>query len=304
MIGRREFLATAILAPATLAQAAQQRAAVTFGFSLYGMRDLELDRALETCARLGYDAVELACMPGYHAEPRRLSADERTKLRGRLRELRLSLPALMENLPLDDDKTRQGHLDRLRGAAELGHDLSPDAHPLIETILGGKPGQWDMARMRFADRLAEWARVGEKTRTVIAVKPHRSNALNLPEHATWLIEQVKSPWVRLAYDFSHFQHRNLTLANTLQTLLPLTRFIHVKDVRMMKDRFQFLLPGDGDIDYPAYFKQLQAAGFQGCVCVEVSGMVSGQKGYDAVAVARRCHENLSPAFRQAGLRPQ
>lgn len=308
MLSRRRFLvqsgvclAGGMVCPATWGQ--QPRPAISFGFSLYGMRSLTLEAGLEACARIGYDAVELAAMPDWPADPRRLTREQRQRLRQRLRDLNLSLAALMENLPLDGDaQSHASHLERLRAAAELGHDLAPDAPPLVETILGGKPGQWDKLRRQFADRLSAWARLGEKARTVFVVKPHRLQAMSLPEHAVWLMDQLKSPWVKLGYDYSHFQFRQLSLEDTLRTLLPHTRFVHVKDVRLDKERVQFLLPGDGQIDYPALLKGLQAGHYRGCVCVEVSGMLSGQKGYDPLAAARRSYDNLVPAFRKAGLR--
>lgn len=306
-LSRRQFLAGTLAGSTTLPAALAgdpKKPAISFGFSLYGMRSLGLVPGLEACAKIGYDAVELAVMPGWPADPRGLTKDERRRVRQRLRDLNLTLPALMENVPLDvDDKAHQAQMERLRAAAELGQELAPDTPPLIETILGGKVGQWDMLRKRFAERLADWARVGEKTRTIIAIKPHRSNAMNLPDQALWLVQQVKSPWIRLGYDYSHFQYRDLAMADTIKAMLPQTRFVHIKDVRLDKGRVQFLLPGEtGQIDYASLLKQLHGGGYRGCVCVEVSGMISGQQGYDPIVAARRCYQNLAPAFQKAGLR--
>jgi inosose dehydratase len=305
---RREFLKQAgacaaggILTPAS--SAGVKPAPMTFGFSLYGMRSLSLATALETCSKIGYDAVELAVMPDWPADPKRLGADDRRRVREQIQSHKLPLPALMENTPLDrDDAAHRAQLDRLKAAAELGHDLSPQKPPLIETILGGKPGQWDELKKTFADRLGDWAQLAEKAKTVIAVKPHRSGAMNLPEHALWLLDQVGSPWLQLVYDYSHYEHRDLTMADTLRALAGRTRFVHVKDVKLDKGQAQFLLPGDGTTDYAALFKELKAAGYGGCVCVEVSGQIHGRKDYDPVAAARRCYANLAPAFEKAGVR--
>jgi len=304
-LDRRGFLGAAVATTLGMSslQARQQPPAIPFGFSLYGMRSLSLDDALAACAKIGYDAVELAVMPGWPADPRSLNKDARRRLRERLRTLNLQLAALMENTPPDaDDKVHRTQLDRLQAAAELGRELSPDATPVIETILGGPAGQWDKLRQRFADRVASWAQVAAKTRTVIAVKPHRSNAMNLPEQGLWLLKQVNSDWIRLGYDYSHFQFRQLTVADTLKAMLSQTRFVHVKDVRLDKGRVRFLLPGEGTIDYVDLFTRLRTSGYRGCVCVEVSGMIHSQIGYDPVATARRCYQNLAPAFQKAGIR--
>ncbi len=140
------------------------------------------------------------------------------------------------------------------------------------------------------------------SRTIIAVKPHVGNALHTPEGATWLLRQVDSPWLKLAFDYSHFVLRGLPLEKTITTLLPDSVFIHVKDARGNADKFEFLLPGVEGIDYPDYFRCVRAAGYRGPVVVEVSGQISGRPGYDPIAAAKRSYANLAPAMKKAGLR--
>lgn len=301
---RRRFLArtAATLAVMSPAHGQDARPVMPFAYSLYGMRSLTLDNALDACAKIGYDAVELALMPGYHAEPKRLGKDERRRLRDRLRTLRLGLAGLMENLPLHGDaQTHRDHLTRLQAALELARDLAPDGPPILETILGGGVNDWDKLRRTFADRLGEWARVAERFKTVVAVKPHRGNAMNRPEHALWLMEQVKSPWIQLAYDYSHFQHRDLTIADTVKALARHIRFVHIKDTRLIEKRATFVLPGDGGVDYPALLRALADNGYRGPICVEVSGQVSSQKDYDPLAAARRAYANVAPAYAKANV---
>jgi inosose dehydratase len=308
---RREFLA-ALAAGITLAHPATRRLAaqpseraarVTFGFSLYGMRSLKTADALKTCAEIGYDSVELVCNEGWPCDPSSLSGDARRDIRSQLESHKLELPALMENLnALATGDAHRKNLDRLKAAAELGHALSPDAPPVIETILGGSPAKWDEAKGRMAESLKEWAKVGEQTKTILAVKPHVGGALHTPDGALWLLSAVDSPWIRLTYDFSHYRLRNFDLAASLKELLPKSVFIHVKDAKGAADAFQFVLPGDGDIDYVRYFTQLKDSGYRGGVVVEVSGQLHTKPGYDPVAAARRSYENLAPSFAKAGLR--
>ncbi len=308
---RREFLAASAAAfgAAMLGSFRDAGAAdaeppgVTLGFSLYGMKTLPADDALAACAKIGYDAVELVCMPDWPTAPAKLSKDARRGLGARLAELNLSLPALMENfnLGVDDDADR-AQLDRLKAAGELAHDLAPDNPPLVETVVGGKAGQWPQVKARFAERLAGWARVAEQTKTVLAIKPHRFGALNTPADAVALVKQIDSPWLKLAYDYSHFQFRDMPLSDTLKEMIPLTRFIHVKDTVLDKGQARFVLPGEGGFDYVPLLRKAVALGYRGCICVEVSGMVSGQPGYDPIAAAKRSYENLTPAFEKAGIK--
>lgn len=298
-INRRECLqlGAAALIGTPLAAADKQAAKMTFGFSLYGMRSLSLDEAMSACAKIGYDSVELTVMPGWPADPLKLDADARKKLRDRLRELKLTLPALMESTPLDvDDKTHRAQLDRLKVAADLGRTLSPDKQPIIETILGGKTDQWEKLRESFATRLADWAKVAEAAKTIIAIKPHRFGAMSLPQHGRWLVDKIASPWLRLVYDWSHYQGRDLTMKRTIETIIPFACFVHVKDTIFEKDQAKFVLPGDGGTDYVQLLGLLKEQGYTGNVCVEVSGMVSSKKGYDPIAAAKKSYENLAPAF--------
>jgi inosose dehydratase len=267
------------------------------------MKSLPTADALRACAAIGYDGVELALMPGWPTEPKRLGAADRRDLRQRLADSGLVPLGLMENLAEPAaDAAHRANLDRLKAAAELGQALAPQAPPVIETILGGKPAQWDQVKEQLAGRLRAWAEVAAAARTVIAVKPHVGNALHTPEGAAWLLKQVDSPWLRLAFDYSHFTLRGLPLRQTLTALVPHTAFVHVKDARGNADKFEFLLPGEGGVDYPAYFREARALRYRGPVVVEVSGQISNRPDYDPVAAARRSYTNLAPALRQAGLR--
>lgn len=293
---RREWFAAAAVAACGVGRA-QPAARRPLGFSLYGMKTVALADALRACAAIGYDGVELALMPGYPSEPARLSAADCRDLRARLTDNRLSLHGLMENLTEPAaDAIHRTNLDRLRAAADLGHALSPDAPPPLETVLGGKPPDWDAVKDRLADRLRAWAEVGRAARTVIAVKPHVANALHTPAAAVWLVERVNSPWLRLAFDYSHFALRGVALADAVRQLAPLAAFAHVKDARGTPEKFEFLLPGEHGTDYRELARALPAAGYRGPVVVEVSGMISTRLGYDPVAAARTSYANLAAAF--------
>jgi inosose dehydratase len=294
-------LGAAVLPP--LLHAQEGAAVLGFGFSLYGMKTLAPAEALRACAEIGYDGVELALMPGWPTEPRLLSADNRRDLRQQLADRGLALMGLMENLAEPaEDAQHKANLERLKAAAELGHALSPRTPPLIETILGGKPAQWEQVKEKLAERLRAWAAVAATAKTIIAIKPHVGNALHTPEGALWLLKQVNSPSIRLAYDHSHYALRGLKLADTASALLPSSVFIHVKDAKGKPEKFEFLLPGDGDTDYADYLQRVKAAGYRGAIVVEVSGQIFNKAGYDPIAAARKCYANLTPAFQKAGVR--
>lgn len=273
------------------------------GFSLYGMKNVPVADALKTCAEIGYDGVELALLPDWPTSPKLLSAEARKEIAQRLSDSGLALFALMENIsePVDDAQHKL-NLERLRLAAELGHALSPKATPVIETILGRKPSQWGENQDLLVERLRGWAKEAEAHETVIAIKAHVAQALHTPRDAVWLRQQVDSPWLKLTYDYSHFGLQGLELRATLAEMIPQTVFIHVKDARGTPDKFEFLLPGESDLDYATYFREVRSAGYKGAVVVEVSGQIFNRAGYDPVAAARKSYGSLAPAMEKAGVR--
>jgi inosose dehydratase len=308
-LSRRTFLHRTAAAAGLAAFApplwAQEKPAAGFGlgFSLYGMKSLPLDDALKACAEIGYDNVELALLEGYPTEPKLLSTADRQRLRERLAALKLRVSGLMENFSLLADDAKQAQqIERIKAAAQLAHDLAPDAPPVIETVLGGKPAEWEQVKEKMAAQLRTWAETATAAKAVIAIKAHVMSAVQNPDRLLWLFRAVNSPAIQLAYDYSHFAAQGLDLETTLAALIPHTRFIHVKDVRGSADtKVEFLLPGEGTIDYGAYFKKLHAHGYRGDVVVEVSGMIFKQPSYDALAAARKSYAALAAGVYNAGL---
>lgn len=279
----------------------------TLGFSTYGLPKLSTEKALTLLAKVGFDSVEIAVLPDRDAAPNRLSADRRKELRDRLRDSNLKLTALMENLtPSLSAANHAASLDRLRAAADLAGDLGARQTPLIETVLGG--GEWTKQRTLYRDRLGDWIRVCAARKVVLAIKPHRFGAMSLPEHAIWLIGQLRgTPWLRLVFDESHYAGRGLDTSKFVAAAGPYIAFVAVKDVKIEGKRAVFLLPGEipadkGGIDYPAFFGQLHKVGYQGDINCEVSGMVFAKPDYDGEVAVRICYKHMSAALRKAGLR--
>jgi inosose dehydratase len=294
---RRRFLqsATALALP-TLAGGADSPGP-SLGFSLYGMKTLPLAEALKVCAETGYTHVEFALNPGYLTEPAAFSAEARRAAVASLREWKLSLPCLMTNMSLTADETAHAKaLELIEAAAEIARELVPDRPPIIETVLGGKPATWEEQKAGMAEKLNGWADAAEMSGTTIAIKAHVGSAVNSPERLLWLLEKVKSPTIQVTYDYSHFELQGIDMAESMELLLPRTRFIHVKDSTGDAAKFQFLLPGEGRTDYVKYFSLLRQHNYTGPICVEVSGQIFNKPGYDPTAAARKSYLALAKAM--------
>lgn len=291
---RRGFLPLAI-APLLHAK----DGAVRLSIGNYGMQDMEIDRALSSIREIGYDGAEICLMPGWPTEPGKLDAAARR----RIRRQPLPIPTMIENFNLLVSEADHGRtLDRIRTAAALAHDLAPKSPPMLQSVLGGRPPEWGQVKERMASRLADWAKVAHENRLKLAVKSHVGSASDTPEKLIWLLDRVKSPALSAIYDFGHFELLKLNLQTTLETLLPRTSFITVKDGRLVDGKPQFLLPGDGTVDYAKYFELLHTNRYRGWMLVEISRQLQTASGYDALAAARKAYRNMAPRLRAARLR--
>ncbi len=304
---RRQFtasVAAGVLCSTTAANAVTLKAnPIGLGFSLYGMRSLKVVDALRTVKRIGYDCVELTVTAGWPADTAMLSKGDRRSIADTLKDTSLRLSSLMEHLyAVVDDKKHTFNLDRIKVAGELAHQLSPTRPPVIETVLGGRSSEWEATKHKIVDRLHDWAKAAESVRTVIAIKAHVGGAMHLPEHPVWIVEQLKSPWIKCVYDYSHFKLSDVDMAKSVTTLVPHAAFVHIKDGHRVDGRVQFQLPGEGSVDCAELLALISAAGYAGDVVAEVSGQIHGKPGYDPVATATKCYNHLSAAFAKAGIK--
>jgi inosose dehydratase len=157
------------------------------------------------------------------------------------------------------------------------------------------------AKELLVERLVDYASVAGRAEVVLAIKAHVGNATQRPEQLLDLLDSVASPWLKAAYDYSHFEAQNLDMRSTCEQLLPRTAFIHVKDTEQVQGKRSFLLPGEGSTDYVALLQRIRQSSYQGDVVVEVSSQISNRVGYDPVAAMRKCYNHLAPAFARAGI---
>jgi len=310
---RREFLQISVSAASALSltgvslkAASSKTQQMTLGFSTYGMKTMTTEQAIQSISKIGFDAVEITVRSDWDASPENMSITRRHKIRNLLQKHHLKLTSLMEHLPLKNDEiTHRKHLARLQQVCDLAHALSPDDPPLIQTVLGG--GEWDKAKHWYRDQLADWVKLAEKNKIVIAIKPHRGGGMSRPSEAVWLIEQLdKSPSLKMVYDFSHYAFRDMTMPQTVKTALPYMAHVAVKDTIQKDGKTRFVLPGEsGNFDYGKLLKLLADGGYRGDISCEVSGMVWGQKNYQPITAAKICYKNIAQAFSKADIsRPE
>jgi len=267
------------------------------GFSLYGMKTLPLERALAECARIGYRTVELSLIPGFPTEPSKLTSPRRREIRDQIKAAGLPVASLLVNLSLTgDDKEHAAHLETLEKAAGFAAEIDPSRPPIVQTVMGGKPAEWEAKKAMIVARLKIWDTIARRHGVTVAVKAHVSSAVDTPAKLLWAFTEAGGTNLALAYDYSHFALAGLSLEESLRPLAPHIKFVHVKDARRDGTDIRFLLPGEGDTAYRAYFRALRTFGYHGPLVVEVSSQIFNRPGYDPIATAEKCYAVLTRAL--------
>lgn len=270
----------------------------------YGLQSLPLEETLKAIADVGFDGVEVAAMPTYPGDPAGLSARARTRLRRLLHDQDLALDAVMAGIIPDRSTTQQAaNRERLKECFQLARDLAPDgSQPLVQTILGGKPSS--AVPDFFLTELQDWKRLAEEAKIVIAIKPHRGQTVSTPGAAIRIMRELgNSPWIRMAFDYSHFVFRQLPLADMIALSRPWTDYVVLKGAVKEKDEIRFTLPGQETAwDQADVVRRFYQAGYRGSFCCEISSHVWSHANYHPRRAIETCYAHMSDAFERAKVR--
>jgi inosose dehydratase len=269
------------------------------------MPSLPAEESIPHLARIGFDSIELAVVPGWRDELDTLTPPRRRRICELLLEHGLALPALAahRSLTATDPAEHAESWRRLIGAIDLAVDLAIEpAPPVIDTNAGGKAGQWDELRELMVERVGRLCDYAARRGVTIGIEPHVAGALDTPDRVLELLRLVGRPNLKVTFDISHFNVQGIPIEESVARLAPVTVFTHVKDERGRMPDYEFLVPGEGEFDYVRYLRAMDAAGYRGDVQVEISLMVQRRPGFDPIAVAETSYRVLAEAFRRAGIR--
>jgi sugar phosphate isomerase/epimerase len=272
--------------------------------STWGMPRIPIDVAVAHCAGLGFDGLELTVIPGWVTDAAGLDTCERRRIRNLYDDHQLELCGLSGNTPLlavnETDHARG--MARLQSYLDLAAELQRPGQCLtVSTTSGGDPDDWDRDKSMLIDRFGELAEYAQRAGVLIAMEPHVGAALHRPEQALWLLEQVSSPGLTIHFDISHFNVQGMPMEPVIAQLAPHSAHTHVKDERGVAPDHEFLIPGEGEMDYVRYLKAMERAGYDGHIVVEISLMVQRRPDYDALAAASQSYRVLARAFDHAGI---
>src|SRR5918995_1336702 len=268
-------------------------------YSTWGIPTAPFKTAVAHCAALGFDGLELTVIPGWTTDAATLDAAARKRIRGLYDDHRLELCGLSGNTPLlAANETNHGRdMARLRGYLDLAAELQrPGERLAVSTTSGGDPDEWEQSKGMLADRFGELAEYAQEAGVMIGMEPHVGAALHRPDQVLWLMEQIDSPGLTIHFDISHFNVQGMPMEPVIEQLAPHSAHTHVKDERGLAPDHEFLIPGEGEMDYVRYLKAMERAGYAGHIVVEISLMVQQRPDYDALEAATQSYRMLSQAF--------
>ncbi len=274
-------------------------------YGTYAMPTMKLEEAIGPLADIGYAGIEV-CVSDKHAGAtvEEMTAERRATCRQMLADRGMRVPAIfvLGHIYTPHDAQHRATMEHVRRCAELARDLGAGDRPVIAVGFGGRSADWDGARGRLVEQLADYAQLAEEEDIVVAGEAHCKAAVDRSERAIWLLEQVDHPRVRLHFDIVHFWLAGENISEAVARLLPYTAHTHVTDARRHEDgSFELTLLGEGQLDLREYVAAMHRGGWDDLITVEVSMMVWSKPGYDPVAAARHNFQALAQAFEAAGV---
>jgi sugar phosphate isomerase/epimerase len=268
------------------------------------MPTVPIDVAVAHCAGLGFDGLELTVVPRWETDAAKLDGAERKRIRKLYDDHRLALCALSGNTPVlvKEPAEVAANLARFRSYLDLAAELQhPGERLTVSTTSGGAEEDWETVKDVLVERFGTLAVHAERAGVAVAMETHVGQALCLPEQVLWILAQVKSPALTVLFDISHFNIRRIDVDEVVAQLAPHSLHTHVKDERGTAPDHEFLIPGEGEMDYVRYLKALARTSYSGYVTTEISVMVQRRADYDPLAAATQSYNVLSKAFADAGI---
>ncbi len=92
---------------------------------------------------------------------------------------------------------------------------------MITVGVGGRSSQFvEPVRTRLVDRLEELIEYAASRGVTIAIEPHVRGMIDRPERVLWLLDRIRSPYLKVNFDDSHFAVQGIPLSETVPALAP------------------------------------------------------------------------------------
>ncbi len=237
-------------------------------------RSAPIETALAEIARFGFEALDLAVIPDFcpHFDAARQNGAEREDFVALLRQSGFRVPTVTAvpgnfNAPEADFQfIVQAGRANLKLAALLGAEgLNVNCGlPITDRTQFREHAAHEAQGLK---RIAQDA--AEMGLRLNVEAPHRNGLCRTLDEARWLLEAIGEDNVHFLLDVTHVQAGGATPAEAVQALAGRIGHVHLRDGR---GEDIFYVPGDGEIDFRAFFAALERAEYAGYAAFELEGV--------------------------------
>ena len=254
---------------------------------------LPLSEAIETTARIGFPAIELACVKPHFD----MSIDDPDRVAGHIRETGLEVSALS----LFNNFTDEAHLDEQIQKAESYIRLAPLFQAKVLKMTPGPPGSADATEDHWrcvSIALEHLMPVAEEIGVRLAFETHMRQLTDTLAGSRRLLEIARNDVVGLTVDFSNLTFAGESMSEVFSALTSRMYNTHLKNGRVGQDgSWHFSALDDGLTDYTQVFSLLRDADYAGYLTIECLSPDARDKPAET---ARKDLDILKDYLRQVG----
>lgn len=267
-------------------------------YNANGLRNLPLETAIKEVADAGFDGIELSLHPN-HLDPFAFTESDAERLRTVLETTGLTACCLATgaddllgtepfepSLIHPDPDGRRARIDLITRSIRIARRLGV---PVINFASGRRKPEV------APDQAARWLRDGVRRlleeaagEVVLAMEPEPGFFLQTNAQVAELHADLAADGFALCQDLGHCRVVEDDYLGSVERHLPITRHIQVEDIKGRVHRHE--IPGDGDIDFPAFFAALRRGGYTGYLSVELYNHADVYR-----EALRRSHDHLRTA---------
>jgi len=169
----------------------------------------------------------------------------------------------------NDAAVRAQGQERCRICLDAAAELGVDTMLLVPGRLKSE-NCYDTAMHHLTDSLRAVAPYAAKAGVVIGIEQVWNRFLVSPMDMKWVIEQTASPAVGVYIDTGNMVFWNYP-EHWIRILARHIKKIHIKDFKRQGREFDFVQPGEGEVNWPAVMREVRAAGYTGPLISEAGG---------------------------------
>jgi sugar phosphate isomerase/epimerase len=223
------------------------------------------ETSIPKAAQIGYHGVELALKRADEINPDRLQA--------LLRESNLEVSCISTGqvyadgglmLTHDDPQKRREVMTVFKEFIDLAATFGQlvNIGRVRGPIDGRSRAYVEELFVEVARELCDYAEPQQVTLILEPVNRYETDFINSVPEGVQLMQQIGRPNMQLMPDVFHMNIEDKTVGPELATYIHFVNYIHMADSNR-------LAPGQGHLDFPGIFREIQQAGYDGWVSVEI-----------------------------------